>query len=228
MLAVLINGGAVILGGLLGMLFGKVLKKNLTDAAMIGIGLCTVYIGISGSLKGENVLITIGAMVFGAMIGTRLDLDGAMTRLGHKAQLLTRNRFGQVAEAFVAAALLFCVGAMSVTGALEAGLRGDHATLMAKSALDFVAAIMLASTLGIGVVFAALAVVLYEGAIVLLAYLVAPVLTPSAVNEMSCAGSLVLLALGLNLLGITKIKVADLLPAIILAPVFTLLAGLFT
>ncbi len=132
-----------------------------------------------------------------------------------------------MAEGFVTASLLFCVGAMAVTGSLDAGLRGDYATLYAKSALDFVAAILLASTLGIGVALSAAAVLLYQGAIALLAGLVAPLLSPAAINEMACAGSLIIVALGFNLLGLAKIKVADLLPAILLAPVFVMLVSLF-
>lgn len=227
MFAVLVNSLAVFLGGMLGLAFGRFLNEKLTKAAMTGLALCVLYIGISGSLKGENVLITIAAIVIAALIGTLLDIDGAVNRLGERVQALTRNRFGRVAEGFVTASLLFCVGAMAVTGSLDAGLRGDNATLYAKSALDFVASVMLASTLGIGVAFSAFAILIYQGAIALLAGLIAPLLTPSAVNEMACAGSLLILALGLNMLGTTKIKVADFLPAVIIAPLLTLLVKLF-
>ena len=227
MFAVLVNSLAVFLGGMLGLMFGRFLNEKLTKAAMTGLALCVMYIGISGSLKGENVLITIAAIVIAALIGTLLDIDGAVTRLGDRVQALTRDRFGKVAEGFVTASLLFCVGAMAVTGSLDAGLRGDNATLYAKSALDFVASVMLASTLGIGVAFSAFAILVYQGAIALTAGLIAPLLTKSAVNEMACAGSLLILALGLNMLGTTKIKVADFLPAVIIAPLLTLLAGLF-
>ncbi len=227
MFAVLVNALAVILGSLLGLGFGRFLNERLSGAAMTGLGLCTLYIGISGSLKGGNVLITIAALVIGGILGTILDIDGAVNRLGQRAQALTRGRGGRVAEGFVTASLLFCVGAMAVTGSLDAGLRGDYATLYAKSALDFVAAILLASTLGIGVALSAAAVLLYQGAIALLAGLVAPLLSPAAINEMACAGSLIIVALGFNLLGLAKIKVADLLPAILLAPVFVMLVSLF-
>lgn len=227
MLGVVVNAAAVILGGLLGMLFGRLLNDRLAKAAMTGIGLCTLYIGFSGSLKSANPLILIAAMVLGAIAGTLLDLDGAVNRLGEKAQSLARGRGGRVAEGFVTASLLFCVGAMAVTGSLDAGLRGDNATLYAKSALDFVAAALLASTLGAGVLLSAATVIVYQGAIALAAGFIAPALTPQAVSEMAGTGSLLIVALGLNLLGITKIKVADLLPAILFAPVLTLIAGLF-
>jgi len=227
MLGVFVNTAAVILGGLIGCLFGRILTERFTRAAMTGIGLCTLYVGFSGSLQSGNPLFLIGALVLGALSGTWMDLDGKISRLGEKAQSLVRGGSGRVAEGFVTASLLFCVGAMAVTGSLDAGLRGDNATLYAKSALDFVASIMLASTLGMGVMLSALSVLVYQGAIALMSGLIAPLLTPQAVSEMSGAGSLLILAVGLNLLGITKIKVADLLPAIVVAPVLVLLAGLF-
>lgn len=227
MVGVLVNVALVILGSLLGLFFGRLLPEKLSKAAMTGIGLCTLFIGIQGSLKAESPLVLIAAMVLGVVLGTLLDIDGFVTRLGDKAQALTKGRGGSVSEGFVTASLLFCVGAMAVVGSLEAGLAGNNATLYTKSALDFVAALFLAASLGIGVALSALSVLVYQGAIALLAGLLAPVMTPGAVTALSSTGSLVIVALGLNLLGITKIKVADFLPALIIAPVISIVAGLF-
>ena len=227
MVGVLVNVALVILGSLLGLLFGRLLPEKLSKAAMTGIGLCTLFIGIQGSLKAESPLALIAAMVLGVVLGTLLDIDGFVIRLGDKAQALTKGRGGSVSEGFVTASLLFCVGAMAVVGSLEAGLAGNNATLYTKSALDFVAALFLAASLGIGVALSALSVLVYQGAIALLAGLLAPVMTPGAVTALSSTGSLVIVALGLNLLGITKIKVADFLPALIIAPVISIIAGLF-
>ena len=227
MVGVLVNVALVILGSLLGLLFGRLLPEKLSKAAMTGIGLCTLFIGIQGSLKAESPLVLIAAMVLGVVLGTLLDIDGFVTRLGDKAQALTKGRGGSVSEGFVTASLLFCVGAMAVVGSLEAGLAGNNATLYTKSALDFVAALFLAASLGIGVALSALSVLVYQGSIALLAGLLAPVMTPGAVTALSSTGSLVIVALGLNLLGITKIKVADFLPALIIAPVISIIAGLF-
>ena len=227
MVGVLVNVALVILGSLLGLLFGRLLPEKLSKAAMTGIGLCTLFIGIQGSLKAESPLVLIAAMVLGVVLGTLLDIDGFVIRLGDKAQALTKGRGGSVSEGFVTASLLFCVGAMAVVGSLEAGLAGNNATLYTKSALDFVAALFLAASLGIGVALSALSVLVYQGAIALLAGLLAPVMTPGAVTALSSTGSLVIVALGLNLLGITKIKVADFLPALIIAPVISIIAGLF-
>ena len=227
MVGVLVNVALVILGSLLGLFFGRLLPEKLSKAAMTGIGLCTLFIGIQGSLKAESPLVLIAAMVLGVVLGTLLDIDGFVTRLGDKAQALTKGRGGSVSEGFVTASLLFCVGAMAVVGSLEAGLAGNNATLYTKSALDFVAALFLAASLGIGVALSALSVLVYQGAIALLAGLLTPVMTPGAVTALSSTGSLVIVALGLNLLGITKIKVADFLPALIIAPVISIIAGLF-
>lgn len=225
MTGVLVNAVLVILGSALGLLFGKLLSDRLNKAVMTGIGLCTLYIGISGTLKGENPLILIAAMVLGVVIGTLLDIDGFVQHLGDRAQALTRQKGGSVSEGFVTASLLFCVGAMAVVGSLEAGLTGNNATLYTKSALDFVAALFLASSLGFGVALSALSVLVYQGAITLLSGLLAPVMTTSAINELSSAGSLVIVALGLNLIGITKIKVADFLPALFIAPLISIITA---
>lgn len=147
MVGVLVNVALVILGSLLGLLFGRLLPEKLSKAAMTGIGLCTLFIGIQGSLKAESPLVLIAAMVLGVVLGTLLDIDGFVTRLGDKAQALTKGRGGSVSEGFVTASLLFCVGAMAVVGSLEAGLAGNNATLYTKSALDFVAALFLAASL---------------------------------------------------------------------------------
>lgn len=227
MIAVLVNTAAILLGGLLGLLLNKALPERLTKATMTALGLCTLSIGITGALQGENPLVLIPAMVLGTLLGTWLSIDGAVQKLGEKAQQMMKQQGSRFGEGFVAASLLFCVGAMAITGSLSAGLKQDYATLYAKSALDFVAAAMLAATLGAGVLLASVSVLVYQGTIVLLAGLLAPLLTPAAINEMTCTGSLIIMALGLNLIGITKIKVADLLPAIFLAPVMVLLMNLF-
>ena len=226
MTGVMVNAALVLLGSAIGLLFGKLLNQRLNQAVMTGIGLCTLVIGISGALKGEHLLILIAALALGAVIGTLLDIDGLIKRLGDKAQAMTRQGGASVSEGFVAASLLFCVGAMAVVGSLEAGISGNNATLYTKSALDFVSAIFLASSLGVGVALSAVSVFIYQGAIVLLSGLLAPVMTPEAIAALSGTGSVLIMALGLNMIGVTKIKVADFLPALILAPAFSIIAGM--
>lgn len=186
---------------------------------MTGLGLCVVAIGISGIVEEGNILITIGAMVIGAIIGTLLNIDGALNRLGqHLEKKTPHNGKNSIAQGFVTASLLFCVGAMTIVGSLNAGLYGDNDILFAKSLLDLISSTMLSATLGIGVMFAAVMVLLFQGLIVLLAGVLQPILTDMAIVEITRVGSLLILGLGLNMLDLTKIKVADYLPAIVITP----------
>ena len=221
MLGVIVNTIAVIVGSSVGLLCKKGIPKKFSDAIMTGIALCTVYIGISGALKGENTIALIFSMVLGAIVGTALDIDGYLNRLGGvlEAKFSKPGEKGGIAQAFVTASLLFCVGAMTIVGSLTAGLTGDNEMLFTKSVLDLISAAMLSVSLGIGVLFSAAFVFVMQGALVLLAGLLEPVLTAAAINEIICSGSLLIIGLGLNMLGIAKIKVANYLPAFLFAPV---------
>jgi len=184
---------------------------------MKALGLCTIFIGIKGVLTGEHTLILIVSMVLGTLIGESLDLDLRISRLGKWVELKFQKDAHEnlgIAEGFVTATLLFCVGAMAIVGSLQSGLTGDHEMIFTKSVLDFVAAIVFASTKGIGVIFSAVAILIYQGSIVLLASWIAPFLTSEVIYEMTAVGALLIFALGLNILGITKIKVMNLVPAI--------------
>ena len=191
------------------------LGQRLQEIIMNGVALCVLYIGISGALKGNNTLIAILSMVAGAIIGELLDLDRRMRALGdwvqRKTARLARGEGGaSVSEGFVTASLLFCVGAMAIVGALENGLTGNYETLQAKSLLDGISAVVFASSLA----FSAAALFLYQGSISLLASVLSPFLGDSVIAEMTCVGSLLIAALSLNMLGLTKIKVMNLVPAI--------------
>ena len=230
MLGVIVNVIAVLLGGGIGLFCKRGIPARLTDAVMLGLGLCTVYIGIDGALTGENVLIVIGAMVLGAIAGTLLDIDGAINRLGAWVEeKFRRNEDGKtsLAQGFVTASLLFCVGSMTVVGSLNAGILGDNQMLYTKSTLDLVSSAMLAASLGAGVLLSAAFVLVFQGGLVLLSSLIAPVLTDAAIAEMTCAGSLLIIAIGLNLMGLAKIKVADYMPAILFAPLLVWIVLLF-
>ena len=221
MIGVIINVITVLLGSSIGLLFKKGIPERVTTVAMIGLGACTLYIGISGSLVGENTLILIVSVVLGAIVGTLLNIDGAINRLAGKVEeKFRKNGKGvSVAEGLVSATLLFCVGSMTVTGSIQAGLTGDNSVLITKAMLDLVSSMMLASSLGVGVLLSSVAVFVIQGGLVLLAELISPVMSAGAINEMTCAGSILIIMIGTNLMGITKIKVADFLPAILFAPV---------
>lgn len=226
MLGVFVNMLTILLGTLIGILFRKLLPEKLGDAVMKGMALCVLYIGVSGMLKGQNPIIAILSIAIGAVIGTLLDLDGLLTRFGAfierklvKKEEGTHSTFG---EAFVSSSLLFCVGAMAVVGSLQAGM-GDCSVLYAKAVIDGISAIFFASSLGFGVVLSAVTVFVYQGTITLLADRLQGLLTNEAiVAEMTCVGSLLIIALSFNMLGITKFKVMNYLPAIFLPILFCL------
>ena len=217
MIGTLVNTLAAVVGGLLGSLLKKGIPERFADLVQKGLALCVLYIGVKGSLVGTNTLVTILSLVLGAILGELLDIDGKIERLGAWAQArLTKKGGSRIGEGFVTASLLFCVGSMSVVGSLQSGLTGNHETIFTKSMLDFVSAVILASSLGLGVCLSGAFVLVYQGAIVLLARWAAPILSDYVVAEMSCAGSLLIIALGLNMLGITRLKVGNLLPAMFL------------
>jgi len=222
----IVNAMAVIIGSLIGLLLKKGIPKRLTDSVMKALGLCTIFVGITGLFNGENVLVLIISMVLGTLIGEGIDLDLRINRLGEWVELKFKKNDSKkssgIAEGFVTATLLFCVGAMAIVGSLQSGLTGNHEMIFTKSVLDFIAAIIFASTLGIGVMFSAIAILVYQGSIVLLSSWIAPFLTDATIGEMSAVGSLLILALGLNILGITKIKVMNLVPAVFI-PIFLML-----
>lgn len=221
MLGVIVNTVAVLFGSTIGLLFKKAISDKIAKAAMSVIALCTLYIGISGALKGENTLILIISMLIGTIIGTFLDLDGKIESLGQMIEKRFRKKDGQVsvAQGFVTASLLFCMGSMTIVGSLNAGIFGDNELLYTKSLLDFFSSIMLSVSLGIGVLCSGSFVFVFQGLLVLLAVALKPILTDSAIAEMTCAGSVMIIGISLNMLGVTKLKIANYLPALVVAPI---------
>lgn len=226
---VLFNTLTVIIGSLIGLACKHAIPKKLTDALMCAIGVCTVYIGISGAVSAggdaeANPLIPIISMVLGAALGTALDIDKLLCRAGEslEARLSSGKGTGKIAEGFVSACLLFCVGSMTIVGGINAGVSGDNTLYFTKGVLDFVSATALSATLGIGVLFSAGFVLLFQGGIVLFAGMLQPLLTDHMICEMNCAGSLLILVIGLNLMSVTKIKVANYLPSVLFALILSL------
>ncbi|MDP4089647.1 MAG: DUF554 domain-containing protein [Bacillota bacterium] len=216
MLGTIVNFTAILAGSILGLFLKGGISERFSNTIMQGIALCVLFIGISGSLKVDNFLIVILSMAIGALLGEAIDIDKRLKNLGDKLQGRFKNSESKISEGFVSASLLFCVGAMAILGSLESGLHRNYDTLFSKSILDGIASIIFSSTLGIGVAFSAVSVLLYQGAITLAAAYISPFLTTAVQNNMGAAGSLIIIGLGLNMLGVTKIKVANLLPAIFL------------
>ena len=216
LLGSLVNSAAIILGGSIGLALKKGLSDRIASAVMNALALCVLYIGVSGILKGENILITILSMVFGTLVGEWIDLDKKINQLGDEieSRVSSENKEHSVSNGFVTASLLFCVGAMAIVGALQSGLTGNHDTLFAKSLIDGIAAIVMASSLGIGVLLSAGLILVYEGGITLFANVLAPLLTDSVINEMTCVGSLLIVGLALNMLKLTNLKIMNYAPAV--------------
>ncbi len=221
----IVNALGVIAGAIFGIIIERFSSKKkeegketlgteLSDAIMKGVALCVLLIGVTGAITTNNVMIVIVSVVIGAVIGTLCKLDKGISGLGDFIEKKTGGRLGSITQGFVTASLLFCVGAMAIVGSLESGLVQNHNTLYAKSLLDMIAAVIFATTLGWGVVFSAGLVFVYQGTITLAANLLAPVLSDSVITEMTAVGSLLIIALSLNMLGLTKIKVMNYVPAI--------------
>jgi len=219
LLGTLVNAICIIVGTLVGNVFRNIPEKT-KETVMYAIGLAVIVIGMQMGLKSEQFLIVILSLVIGAVIGEWLDLDGKLNQIGQWLEKKLHAKEGNyVAKGFVTATLIFSIGAMAVLGALDSGIRGDHAVLYTKAIIDGFTAIILASTLGIGVLFSAIPVLLYQGSIALFATtihsLVPSALLDAFIIEMTSAGGIIIVAIGLNIIGVTKVRVANLLPAIL-------------
>ena len=223
MLGTLVNAGAILAGGVLGMLLQKGLPENLRKTLMAGMGLCVVLIGLKGALGTGSEMLVILSIVLGCVIGVLLKLEQRLERVGVKLQALFATRKSETfAKGFVTATLMYCVGAMAIVGSMDAGLRGDHSTLLAKSVLDGVSSVILTSMMGPGVLLSAGSVLIYQGAITLLAQVAAPILTERVITEMSAVGGLLVVGIGLNMIRKDHIPVGDMLPAMFMPLLLTL------
>lgn len=218
-LGTITNSLAIIGGCLVGLVIKGRMTEKISNTIMNGLALCVIYLGISGTLESENSLICIISIALGGLIGELIDIDKRIINLGDKIE----NKFNShtsISEGFVTASLLFCVGAMAIVGSLQSGLSGNNETLFAKTILDGISAIVFSASLGGGVMFSAVAVFIYQGAITLGASVLSDVLSSGVINAMSAIGSLLIIGIGLNILKSTNIKVANLLPAVFLPIIF--------
>ena len=225
----IVNVAAVIIGGGIGMLVRGGIKQRFQDILMQALGLSTLFIGVSGALKGMftvngegletgGTMVLILSLVLGALIGEGINIEKQFERFGEwlkrKVKSSGDSRF---VEGFVTASLVICVGAMAVVGSLQDGLTGDASMLYTKSILDFVIVLVLASALGKGVLFSALPLGILQGSITLFAGVIAPVLSDRMIDNLSFIGSALIFCVGINLCFGKKIKVGNLLPALVIA-----------
>lgn len=231
-LGTIINVIAIVLGTVLGILLHKHIPQRLQKTVVSGIGLSVCFVGISGviskmvfikndGLDTKDTMLMVASLVIGAFIGELINIEKWLERFGDfcKSKLKTGNKNSRFTEGFVSASLLFCVGAMAIVGSLEDGLSGNYSTLFAKSLMDGTMSIFFAATMGIGVCFSIIPVFVYQGGITLLARVIEPLLSDALINRVSLVGSVLIFAIGLNMVTENKIKVGNLLPAV-LVPVF--------
>ena len=208
----------VVITSLIGLLIGQRIPEKMNRAIMQGIGLVVITIGVSGAVNGVNTLVLILSMVIGIVIGEGLDIHQCINLFIEKAtkRLSGDKDQSEFTQAFMIATMLFCIGSMAIVGSLESGLTGDNATLYTKSVIDGISAVLFSSSLGIGVLFASIPLLLYQGSLIVFAQLLAPILSDAVILEMTTVGSVLLIGMGLNILDITDFKMMNFIPAIFL------------
>ncbi|MBO5909583.1 MAG: DUF554 domain-containing protein [Clostridia bacterium] len=228
-LGTIINVGAIIVGGLLGILFGRFIGERHREALCKACGLAVIFIGVGGALKGMLSVVDgkivyggdfliIGCLALGALIGELVNIEGGFERFGEWLKRKTKSTGdNNFIEGFVSASFTVCIGAMAIVGSINDGLYGDYTVLVTKSILDFIIIMVMAASLGKGTIFSALPVALLQGGVTALSVLIKPIMTDTALLYLSVVGNILIFCVGINLVFGKKIKVANLLPAIILA-----------
>ena len=225
MLGTIVNAGAIVLGGLLGLLFQGRISEKYHKLIFDCLSLCVLLIGLINAFKVQSILLVIFSLVIGSALGQWLDIEKRLENFSkwieHKF-VKTTPKEGEksFSRGFVTTTLIYCVGSMAVVGSFESGLSGNHATLFAKSAIDGMSAVLFASSLGFGVAFSAIPVFLYQGTLTLSASALSPLITDLAIADMSAAGGLIIVALGLKMLDIKQMPVANMLPAIFIPMIY--------
>ena len=231
MLGTIVNTLAIVVGSLLGLFLKKGIPKRYNETLIKALGLAVILIGILNALEAKNILLLIFSLVIGSILGEFLRIEERLERLGdsieNKVGGLFSSKDSSISKGFVNTSLIYCVGAMAIMGSLESGLANNHETLYAKAVLDGVSSIAFTSSLGIGVLFSSISVFLYQGFITLTASFMKQFLVSSVITEMSSVGGLLILALGLNILEVKKIKVGNMLPAIFIPLIFHIIKSIF-
>ncbi len=227
----LINCAGILIGGLLGLLFGRFFKENIQDSLTKVCGIATLFIGISGtlekmfSLQGEQLvsagsMLVVACLAIGTLIGELLNIEGGFERFGQWLKVKTGNAKDKgFVDAFVTASLTVCIGAMAIVGSIEDGLTGDYSILATKAVLDLIIVLVMTCAMGKGCVFSAIPVGIFQGSITLLSRLLKPIMTGAALANLSLIGSALIFCVGVNLVWGKKLRVANMLPAVVIAAI---------
>ncbi len=228
MLGTVVNAAAVIAGCLAGLIFRGGISDKYNKTIMHAVSLAVLVIGIKGALGTDALLIVIFSLTLGSFLGEAMHIEDALEKLGRSLEKrFSKSNDGRFYQGFITATLIFCVGSMAIVGSLESGLTGNHQTLFAKSALDGITSIILASSFGIGVLFSSLPIFFYQGAITMGAVFVKPFLLPEVVSQMSAVGGVLIMAIGINMLGAAKIRIGSMIPAIFLPMIWYVINLMF-
>ena len=226
MIGTIVNVMAIFGGSLLGYFMRSGIKEKYKATIIDGLGLCVIIMGIMSAIETENFLLIIASVVSGSLIGEIIGIEDGLNRLGAKLQEKFGKEDSNFSKGFITATLVFCIGAMSIVGALEAGLTGSYETLFAKSVLDGVSSIIFASSLGLGVMFSIFPVFIYQGTITLLSTHLRELFTPMIIKEMSAVGGILIIAIAFNLMDIKKIRVSNMLPSLLVPIIFLTLKNI--
>lgn len=229
-LGTIVNAAAIVVGGVFGLLFGKLIKPRVQEAITAACGVCVLFLGIAGAmekmltlaedgtLSSGGTMMLIASIVLGGLIGALVNIEGALERFGGWLRKITHSEGdGGFVDGFVTASLTVCIGAMAVIGAIRDGIMGDHSTLFAKAILDLVVITALTAGRGKGCIFSAIPVAVFQGVITALSALLEPIMTDKALDNLSLAGSVLIFCVGVNLVWGKKVRVADMLPSLVLA-----------
>lgn len=215
MTGTIVNTIAIIAGAVVGVSLKKGISNTIKNTVMQGIGLAVLLVGIQMSLQGSNFIVIIISLVTGGVCGELLRIEHRLEQFGDWLEKKVGGNGGEIARAFVTTSLIYCAGAMSVVGAIEDGIQGNSNTLFAKAMLDGISSIFFASTMGIGVLLSSIPVFIYQGTITLLASTVKSILNPYVINQLTSIGGLLIIGIAFNIFEIKKIKIGNLLPAIL-------------
>lgn len=220
MLGTIVNVIAITLGSVVGLLLTTRLRKDIAKSIQDAMSLAVIVIGVMSAVKMTMPLLVVISLAVGTLVGELIGIDNGLNKFAKKVD--ARFSGGNFSKGFITASLVYCVGAMAIYGSIESGLSGNHETLYIKSTLDGVTSIIFASSLGIGVLFSAIPVFLYQGGITLLASLLSPLLSDAVIINMSAIGGILIIGIGLNILGVTKIKLANMIPALFIPIIYFL------
>lgn len=229
-LGTLINAAGIIIGGIAGLLFGKLIKPRMQETMTCACGICVIFLGIagamehmltaqeSGALSSSGTMMVIASIVLGALVGELINIEAGLERFGGWLRKITHSEGdGGFVDGFVNASLTVCIGAMAVVGAIQDGIYGDYSTLTAKAVLDLIIVMIMTAAKGKGCIFSAIPVLIFQGVITALSRLIEPIMTEPALANLSLVGSILIFCVGVNLVWGKKVKVANFLPAIVFA-----------